>query len=137
MDVFIAGAGTGLLLASFWITLFCLALFKLYGSKHPFALALLGRHSPSKIIFPFILLINPTCAGLGAVFAFLFVIIEKSSPGNGLGSPNLIYTGLVLLITSMVALPVLILGRIMWRLYVWALASFALSFGWLIPYFAV
>ena len=128
MDVFIAGAGTGLLLASFWITLFCLALFKLYG---------LGRHSPSKIIFPFVLLINPTCAGLGAVFAFLFVIIEKSSPGNGLGSPNLIYTGLVLLFTSMVALPVLILGRIMWRLYVWALASFALSFGWLIPYFAV
>ena len=131
------GAATGLLLASFWIALFCLALFNMYGSQHPFAVNLIGKQSPSKIIFPFILLINPTCAGFGVLFAFLFTIIENASPGNGLASPNLIYTGFVLLVTLMVGAPVLILGRTLWRLHLGALVSFAVSFGWLIPYLAI
>ena len=109
----------------------------MYGNQHPFAVNLIGDRSPSKIVFPFIVLINPTCAGLGVLFAFFFAIIENTSPGNGLWSPNLIYTSFVLLITFMIAVPVLIFGKIVWRLHLGALVSFALSFGWLIPYLAI
>lgn len=137
MNYLIAGAAVGLLLASVWITWFCLSLFMLYRRGSLFVTNLLSNQTPSKVIFPFILLINPTAVGLGVMFAFIFAIFDKAYPGTGLLSPNLLYSVIVLILSVILFAPLLFLARGIRLLIIGAMLSFVLSFGWLIPYLAI
>lgn len=137
MNYLIAGAAVGLLLASVWITWFCLSLFMLYRRGSLFVTNLLNNQTPAKVIFPFILLINPTAVGLGVMFAFIFAIFDKAYPGTGLLSPNLLYSVIVLILSVILFAPLLFLARGIRLLIIGAMLSFVLSFGWLIPYLAI
>ena len=137
MNYLIAGAAVGLLLASVLITWFCLSLFMLYKSGSLFDTNLLNNQTPSKIIFPFIILINPTAVGLGVMFSYIFAILEKTNPGTGLLSPNVFYSIMVLVLSIILFTPLIFLSRGIRSLIIGAMLSFVLSFGWLIPYLAV
>ena len=137
MNYLIAGAAVGLLLASVWITWFCLSFFMLYKSGSLFVTNLLNNQAPSKIIFPFIILINPTAVGLGVMFSYIFAIFEKAYPESGLLSPNLFYSVMILLLSVVLFTPLLYLARGIRSLILGAMLSFVLSFGWLIPYLAI
>ena len=137
MNYLIAGAAVGLLLASVWITWFCLSFFMLYKRGSLFVTNLLNNQAPSKIIFPFIILINPTAVGLGVMFSYIFAIFEKAYPESGLLSPNLFYSVMILFLSVVLFTPLLYLARGIRALILGAMLSFVLSFGWLIPYLAI
>ena len=137
MNTLVAGAATGLLLASFLVTFFCTTLYVMYRNRNQFAIDLLENKSPSRIIFPFVVLINPSAAAGGIVFAYLFLVLEKNFPDNGLASPNLLYTGLVLFISFTMTVPLIFLAKNYWTHLVGLAIIFALLFGWLIPYLSI
>ena len=137
MNTLVAGAATGLLLASFLVTFFCMALYAMYRNRSRFAIGLLDDKSPSRIIFPFVVLVNPSAAAGGIVFAYLFLVLEKNFPYNGLASPNLIYTSLVLFISVSMIIPLILLAKNYWIHLVSMAVIFALLFGWLIPYLSI
>ena len=137
MNTLVAGAATGLLLASFLVTFFCMALYSMYRNRSRFAIGLLDDKSPSRIIFPFVVLVNPSAAAGGIVFAYLFLVLEKNFPYNGLASPNLIYTSLVLFISVSMIIPLILLAKNYWIHLVSMAVIFALLFGWLIPYLSI
>ena len=72
---------------------------------------------------------------LGLIFGMLLVAIEERRPNSGLGSPNLIYTIMVLALCAVVAIPLIVVP---WRRYAIAGAILAaLLFGWAIPWLAL
>ena len=137
MNTLVAGAATGLLLASFLVTFFCIALYVMFRNRNQFAIDLLEDKSPSRIIFPFVVLVNPSAAAGGIIFAYLFLVLERNFPDNGLASPNLIYTGLVLIISFAMTVPLIFLAKNYWTHLVALATTFALLFGWLIPYLSI
>ena len=137
MNTLVAGAATGLLLASFLVTFFCTTLYVMYRNRNQFAISLLENKSPSRIIFQFMALVNPTAAAGGIVFAYLFLVLERNFPDNGLASPNLLYTGLVLFISFAMTVPLIFLAKNYWTHLVALATTFALLFGWLIPYLSI
>ena len=82
-------------------------------------------------------LVNPTAAAGGIVFAYLFLVLERNFPDNGLASPNLLYTGLVLFISFAMTVPLIFLAKNYWTYLVALATTFALLFGWLIPYLSI
>ncbi len=72
---------------------------------------------------------------LGLIFGMLLVAIEDRRPSSGLGSPNLIYTIMVLSLCAVVAMPLVVVA---WRRYAIATAVLAAAlFGWAIPWLAL
>jgi hypothetical protein len=73
---------------------------------------------------------------LGIVLGLALKGIEDRRPEGGLGSPNAVYTALVLGLAVVAALPFTFVGP---RARVFALASAALAaglFGWVVPWVA-
>jgi hypothetical protein len=71
---------------------------------------------------------------VGMVLGLALAGIEDRRPDAGLGSPNAVYTLLVLALTVVVFVPLLLLPS---RVYVMALAVvFASLFGWGLPWLA-
>ena len=70
------------------------------------------------------------------IMALLFTISSERAPGAGIGSPNLVFTTAVLVVTVMLAAPVaLLLRRVLSGVLTLTLAFIGV-FGWLLPYFA-
>ncbi len=137
MNALVAGAATGLLLASFIIIFFCTVLYVMFRNRNQFAIDLLEDKSPSRIIFPFVVLVNPSAAAGGIIFAYLFLVLERNFPENGLGSPNLLYTGFVLFISFSMTAPLIFLARNYWIHLLGLSIIFSLLFGWLIPFLSI
>lgn len=72
---------------------------------------------------------------LGIVLGLALNGIESRRPDGGLGSPNLVYTALVLALIAVVAIPPVAVPAI--RGYALAVALvFAAAFGWAMPWLA-
>ena len=78
-----------------------------------------------------------TMTALGILLGLLLVGLEDRSPAGGLGSPNGVFTGLVLATTAIaVGPPALLLPRL--RLALLALGLLVAGlFGWLMPYLSL
>jgi hypothetical protein len=72
---------------------------------------------------------------LGLVLGMALAGIEDRRPEGGLGSPNLVYTLLVLALTLVLVIPTLILPAVR-RYSVAAAVMFAALFGWALPWLA-
>lgn len=72
---------------------------------------------------------------LGLVLGMALGGIEDRRPAGGLGSPNVVYTLLVVALAAVLVIPTLILPAI--RTYALAAAAvFVLLFGWALPWLA-
>lgn len=72
---------------------------------------------------------------LGLVLGMALAGIEARRPEGGLGSPNLVYTALVLALTAVVVIPSFAVPAVR-RYGVAAALVFAASFGWAMPWLA-
>ena len=74
--------------------------------------------------------------GMGMLFGLLLYGLEDSRPDGGLGSPNAVFTIVVIATSAIGVLPLaLVLAR--WRTPLLASGLvFALTFGWIMPYLA-
>ncbi len=73
---------------------------------------------------------------LGMVFGLILSGIEERVPEGGLGSPNGVFTLVVLLWTVVASAPIIMLLRPVRRQAAAMAILFALLFGWLMPYLA-
>jgi hypothetical protein len=72
---------------------------------------------------------------LGLVLGMALGGIEDRRPASGLGSPNAVYTLLVIALTAVLVIPTLILPAV--RTYTLAAAAvFVVLFGWALPWLA-
>ena len=87
----------------------------------------------SKIIFPVIIFINPTMAIFGVIFGFIFILIESQISIKILGSPNIIYTFVVIGFSLISFVFLYIISSKYWRSLLGIFITFDAIFGWLIP----
>lgn len=88
----------------------------------------------SIVLHLFLLLV---CTAIGMLLGLMLWGLEDSRPAGGLGSPNLVYT---IVVVAMAAIAVLPLGVVLRRQRAGLLAAgllFAITFGWLLPYLAL
>ena len=132
MSAVIAGAASGLLMASVFVAVGAIMLFVYVKDPPPGFRALLGRFSPSKMVMSFVIFAYPVWAVVGAIAGLLYNASQDSS-GTGLGSPNLAFTLAVVVLAVMVAVPLgLVLRRVATGVVGMA-ALFVGVFGWLMP----
>lgn len=74
---------------------------------------------------------------LGMVAGVLLAVLEEAAPRGGLGSPNLIYTVIILASALLPAMPFLVLMRSCRRPIVLAVVGYAALFGWALPHLAL
>lgn len=130
-----SGAMIGLLMASIFITLGELMLFFLYKNRTPAMEPFFERVPPSQLAMGIVAVAYPAWAGIGALFALLFLISVREAPGGGLGSPNLVFTVAVVVMSLMMAAPIMYLLRRVVMGVVALTITFIGLFGWFLPYF--
>ena len=75
--------------------------------------------------------------GIGTVFGLLLYGLEDSQPDGGLGSPNAVFTIVVIATSTIAVLPLaIVLARWRMPLLVGGLVI-ALTFGWIMPYLSL
>ena len=122
-------------MASVFITVGELMLFFLYKNRTPEMEDFFERVPPARLAMGIVAVAYPTWAGIGALFALLYLISTREAPGGGLGSPNLVFTLAVVVVSLLMAAPVMYLLR---RVIMGVLALTVLFiglFGWFLPYF--
>jgi hypothetical protein len=93
--------------------------------------------NPFLLLVPLSVLFFLAWTALGMVLGAVFHLLESNEPENGLGSPNQAYTGILILLTAALTVPLMPLLR-RYRAPVLALAAaFLLIFGYALPYLAV
>lgn len=122
-------------MASVFIAIGELMLFILYKNRTPSMERFFVAMPPARLALVIVGVSYPTWAGLGAMFALLFLISTNEAPGGGLGSPNLVYTVAVLVISLMMAAPIMYLLRQVMLGVIALTIIFIGLFGWLMPYF--
>ena len=136
MNNVVAGAASGFLMASVFVFAGAIMLFVLVKDPPPGFAPLFERLSPSSLALSGVILAYPTWAIIGAVMGLLYQISTEQAPGGGIGSPNLVFTLGVVVVSVMMAAPFVIL---LWRVVAGVLAiavSFIGIFGWFMPFFA-
>lgn len=78
-----------------------------------------------------------TLTAIGMLFGLMLFGLEDRRPAGGLGSPNAMYTLLVLAITAIAVAPLAVVAPSLRRtLFIGGLV-FVVTFGWLTPYLAL
>jgi len=72
---------------------------------------------------------------IGLVLGMALAGIDDRRPDAGLGSPNLVYTLLVLSLTAVIFIPTVAFPSAR-RYAIGAAATFAIAFGWAVPWLA-
>ena len=72
---------------------------------------------------------------IGLVLGMALAGIDDRRPDAGLGSPNLVYTLLVLALTAVIFIPTVAIPSAR-RYAIGAAALFAIAFGWAVPWLA-
>ena len=136
MSFVIAGAASGLFMASVFISVGPVIIFVIAREPPPAFRYFLLKVPPLAIMLSLLVIAYPTWAVLGAVIGILFgASTTESSPG-GIGSPNLVYSAVIVLVAVALAVP---LGLLLKRALIGVVAmaiSFVGIFGWLLPFLA-
>jgi hypothetical protein len=73
---------------------------------------------------------------LGILFGMMLVLTERATSQGGLGSPNLLFTLIILAIAVVIFLPPLVMVPSARRLVLFLAVCFVGLFGWATPYLA-
>lgn len=73
---------------------------------------------------------------LGIVLGMTLILVERATSQGGLGSPNLLFTAIILILAAMIFLPPLVLLPSARRMALFLAACFIALFGWVTPYLA-
>lgn len=135
MAIVLAGMSSGLIMALVFISVGAITLFSIAKDPPPRFKAFLERIPAGTIVIAGVAASYPVGGFVGTVMALLYFASTEAAPGGGLGSPNMVFTIAVIVITSMMVAPFMILVR---RAFVGLLIvtlAFIGIFGWFMPYF--
>ena len=132
----IAGAASGLLMASVFACSSVLMLFPIVKDPTPGFQAIMHKFPPGGLAMSLVFVAYPVWGIVGAVMGLLYEISTEQAPGPGLGSPNLVFTTAILAVAVMMTAPFLVLLRRVLAGVLAIAAAFIAIFGWLLPYFA-
>ena len=136
MSYVIAGATSGLFMASVFISIGPVMLFFLAKDPAPALRAVMARVSSMTFVMGIVVLSYPTWAVFGAAMGLLYRASEGSDPSGGLGSPNIAFTAAVVVAAAILSVPPAILLRRVLLGVVGLTATFMGVFGWLMPLLA-
>ena len=136
MYILIAGLASGVFMAQVFITIGCVTAFFALKDPPPAIAVMLARFPPGVFVMTIVAFAYPVWGVIGLVSAFLFLALQNAAPGEGLGSPNLMYTAFVSLASVALALPVVVLAKRLWSGVVGITLSAIAIFGWLLPILA-
>ena len=136
MTSVVAGAASGLLMASVFVGAGVLMLFAAVKDPSPASRAILERLRPGRLVMSGVLLAYPVWGIVGVVMGLLYRISSEQAPGGGLGSPNQVFTLAVIAVAVALAGPfAVVLRRVLAGVLAIGVAFIGL-FGWFLPYFA-
>ena len=136
MGALIAGVASGAFMASVFVTLGALMAFALVKDPSPAMAVMLARFPPGGAVMAVVVLAYPIWGAVGIVMGLLFLALQNGMPGGGLGSPNLVYSIGVTTGVALLAAPVMLLLRRVWKGVVGIAVSSVAIFGWLLPFLA-
>ena len=92
--------------------------------------------SPTMVMLGFVIGLPPVWALVGIIAGLIYNVIGGSDPEAGLGSPNYIFTVIILCLSVLATLLILLIRkRVLWQGLIISVA-FAGIFGWLLPLLA-
>ena len=136
MSYVLAGTFGGVLMASLSTTVGSLMLFFLTKDSPPWFAALEDRLSPMRMTMGLVVLGYPIWGILGGMLGILYWASTEAAPAGGLGSPNLVFTVLVVVAAAAAVTPFVALLRRVVAGFVALALCFAGIFGWLVPHMA-
>ncbi len=131
-----AGAISGMSVAVVYIAVAPLMVF--YRAKDPSSLVvtLQDRIPPKVMMMGLVVIGYPIWIASGALLGLVYKAIDEQVPGGGLGSPNLLFSSLMLGLALSLAAPLaILLRRVVVGVAVMTLA-FAAGYGWMLPLIA-
>ena len=136
MSYLIAGAFSGLLMASVTAAFGPIMLFSLSKDPTPIFRAILNRVPPIYMTLGLVVLTYPAWTVAGGAAGLLYRVSLEQIPGKGLGSPNLAFTIAIVVVAIMLVTPVaLLLRRVIAGLAAMTVIFIGV-FGWLLPFMA-
>ena len=136
IDILIAGAASGTLMAQTFIMLWCVTAFFIIKDPPPSLVPLLTRFSPGAFVLAVVAVAFPLWGIVGVVLGFLFLALENGIPGDAPGIQNLAYTAGVSAASVFLAAPLVVGVPRLWA----GIAATAVSsvgiYGWLLPFLA-
>ena len=124
----------GLLVASFFVVVGEIVLF-LWVRRNLSGLRQANNFSPGILALALVAASYPFWAAVGALLVFLFLALTSAFPGQGLGSPNAVFTLTILSIgVSFSVLIALIAKRFIFGIGFFGFVFIGV-FGWLLPHF--
>ena len=136
MSELIAGAASGFLMASVFVSGGMLMLFSIVKNPTPAFQYIFQSFAPAKIAMSVVVLAYPTWGTIGAVAGLLYKISVEQIPGGGIGSPNMVFTLGIIVVAVLMAAPFMILLRQVLAGVLTMTVMFIGIFGWFLPYFA-
>ena len=136
MNYVIAGAASGLFMASVFISVGSIILFIIAKNPTPTLKAVLVKVPYMTLVVGLVALSYPVWVVFGVALGLLYRAMEGAEPGNAFGSPNVLFTAIVVGATTILSVPPAILLR---RVVVGVAAlavTFMGVFGWLLPLLA-
>ena len=126
----------GMLMASVFIALGELMLFFIVKNRPPELRFIFGTLTPSSMAMGIVAISYPAWGGIGAVTGVLYQISQNEVPGGGVGSPNMVFTLAIVVVSVLMAAPFFVLFKSVLPWVVALTLVFIGLFGWLLPYFA-
>lgn len=136
MSYVVAGAFSGLLMASVFGAIGPIILFRLFTHPTPFLERIRARVPPMAMMMGVVLLSYPVWILLGVLAALVYWVSVADAAAGGPVSPDLVYSVAIVLVAVAVAVPIAVLMR---RVLVGLAALtlvFIADFGWLLPLLA-
>ena len=136
MNYVIAGAASGLFMASVFISVGSIILFIIAKNPTPTLKAVLVKVPYMTLVVGLVALSYPVWVVFGVALGLLYRAMEGVEPGNAFGSPNVLFTAIVVGATPILSVPPAILfRRVLVGVSVLAI-TFMGVFGWLLPLLA-
>ncbi len=135
-DAVLAGAFLGMPMASIFVAVGAVILLPYVDPKSPTVQLLAARDGNTTRFVTIVLAFYPAWATIGAVMGLVLVAIERGAPGAGMGSPNLVYTVVLVGLAVLMATPAAYFLRRSAPAVIVMGLSFAGVFGWALPHFA-
>ena len=134
MSYLFAGVAGGLLMTSVFVVITPIALVILSEDPGPRFRALLDRVSPMMLTMGVAVLSYPVWVIVGVLLGLTYALAEEGEFAGGIGSPNFVFTALVVVLGASMAVPLMaLLRRVAWAVGLLFLVFVAL-FGWAVPH---
>ncbi len=92
--------------------------------------------TPLMVMLGYLIAVPLIWGTLGGIAGILYAVIAASYPDSGLGSPNLVYTAVILCIGAVAMLILLLVRRSVATVGLPVIVAFVIVFGWFLPLLA-